>query len=196
MSDRLRRDHARSARVENVRALGRNNVDPSLRHAINEHLVLEFDAFYRYMAMSHWLDQHDLPGFARWMASQSAEELQHAQKFIAHLLERDQEPVLPPISKPEASWKDVLALVTEVYESECRVTRAIGQLYDTAEKLGDRPAQVLLQWFVSEQVEEENMAKSVLGRLRLVGSSGVGLLMVDQELGRGSVPGMAEAPTE
>ena len=169
-------------------------MDPSLCNAINDHLELEFDAFYRYMAMAHWLDQNDLPGFAHWMSVQSAEELDHAKKFIAHMLERDQTPVLPAIGKPDPTWSTVLELVTEVYASECRVTTAIGKLCDVAEKIADRPAQVLLQWFVNEQVEEENMAKSVLGRLRLVGSSGVGLLMVDQELARGRVVGSSDSP--
>lgn len=164
-------------------------MDTALRDAINQHLELEYNAFHKYTAMSHWLDQNDLPGFAQWMAAQSAEELEHAQKFTGHLLERDQMPNLPAISKPPAEWGSVLELVTQVYESECTVTRAIGDLYNIAERVGDRPAQVLLQWFVSEQVEEENMAKSVLGRIRLVGESGVGLLMIDQELAQGRIAG-------
>lgn len=169
-------------------------MDSTLRDAINQHLELEYNAFYKYLAMSHWLDQHDLPGFAQWMTLQSNEELEHAQKFTAHLLERDQMPALPPIAKPPSNWDSVLELVTLVYESECTVTRGIADLCNIAERVSDRPAQVLLQWFVTEQVEEENMAKSVLGRIRLVGESGVGLLMIDQELSQGRIAGSTPSP--
>ncbi|MEM7167711.1 MAG: ferritin [Planctomycetota bacterium] len=169
-------------------------MDSKLVTAFNRHLELEFNAFYKYMAMSHWLDQNDLPGFAQWMANQSTEELEHATKFIEHMLERDVQPVLPAVAAPGTDWGSVLDLVTAVYNSECEVTRAIGDLYELAEKAGDRPAQVLLQWFVSEQVEEENMAKSMLGRLRLADGSGVGLLMIDQELSQGRIGGAL--PTE
>ncbi len=169
-------------------------MNPELLQAINGHLELEFEAFYTYAAMSHWLDLNDLPGFASWMRDQSTEELAHAQKFIDHLLERDQHPVLPAIAKPPTKWESVTALVTEVHESEKLVTKAISDLCDFADKARDRPAQILLQWFVSEQVEEENMVQALLGRLRLVGDSGVGLLMVDQELSQGKVAGAMIEP--
>ncbi|MCA8961654.1 MAG: ferritin [Planctomycetes bacterium] len=168
-------------------------MNADLLRALNEHLQLEFDAYYRYLAMSHWLDLHDLPGFATWLRNQSAEEALHAQKFIDHLLEREETPVLPAIAAPGTQWSSVLEIVTQVYESEKKVTAAIGHLYDLAEKAGDRPAQIFLQWFVTEQVEEENTVSALLGRLRLAGDSGVGLLMVDQELAKGQVAGAAGA---
>jgi ferritin len=74
------------------------------------------------------------------------------------------------------------------------VTASINDLYALAEKAKDRPATVMLQWFVSEQLEEEASARAVLGRIRLAGNTGVGLLMVDQELATGKVPGMPAAP--
>lgn len=164
-------------------------MDPTLLAGINKHLELEFQAFYEYLAMSHWLELNDLPGFAHWLQQQSAEELDHAQKFITHLLERDQVPILPPIAHPGSDWDSPAAIATAVYESEREVTRSIEALCVAAESVGDRPSLVLLQWFVSEQVEEEAMAKALLGRLNLVGGSGVGLLMIDQELAQGRVGG-------
>jgi len=167
----------------------------SIHKALNHHLELEYEAFHTYLSMAIWLDLHDLPGFSGWMRQQSMEELAHAHKIVDHMLDRGQQPTLPAIPKPSSQWESVLALVGEVLESERRVTQSIGALFDLARKESDQAAQIMLQWFVTEQVEEENVVASLLGRLRLAGDSGVGLLFIDQELGRGPVPG-AMAPSE
>jgi ferritin len=144
--------------------------------------------------MSIWLSAHDLPGFSRWMRQQSSDELTHAQRIIEHLLERDQQPVLPAIPAPPKTWKSLEALCAHVLRNEQEVTASINELYATAENAKDRPATVMLQWFVTEQMEEEAGARAVLGRIRLVGNTGVGLLMVDQELAGGKVPGARAEP--
>jgi ferritin len=104
---------------------------------------------------------------------------------------------LRPTPEPTALWASAQALVEQVYRSEQAVTQSINNLYAIAEQSKDRPATLLLQWFVNEQVEEESMARAVLGRLKLAGSTGIGLLMIDQELAAGKVPGMMNmmAPT-
>ena len=79
-------------------------------------------------------------------------------------------------------------------KNEQDVTASINELYALAEKAKDRPAIVMLQWFVNEQMEEEASARAVLGRIRLAGNAGVGLLMVDQELASGTVPGAPAEP--
>jgi ferritin len=94
------------------------------------------------------------------------------------------------------TWKTVEALCTHVLQNEQAVTASINELYASAETAKDRPAVVLLQWFVNEQMEEEAAARAVLGRIRLAGNTGVGLLMIDQELAGGSVPGMPSAPAD
>ena len=75
-----------------------------LLKGLNEHLKLEFRASHEYLAMSIWLSEHDLPGFAAWMRKQSSDELLHAQRIIDHLVERDQEVVLPAIAAPPMTW--------------------------------------------------------------------------------------------
>jgi ferritin len=102
--------------------------------------------------------------------------------------------VLPAIPAPPKSWKTLEALCLHVLRNEQEVTASINVLYALAEKAKDRPATVMLQWFVSEQMEEEASARAVLGRIRLAGNTGVGLLMVDQELATGKVPGMPAEP--
>jgi ferritin len=157
---------------------------------LNEHLKLEFRASHEYLSMSIWLAEHDLPGFARWMRQQSTDELMHAQRIIDHLVERDQKVMLPAIAAPPAGWTSALELCDHVLRNEQEVTASINELYAVAEKTKDRGAVILLQWFVSEQMEEEAAARAVLGRIRLAGNSGIGLLMIDQELATGRVPGM------
>jgi ferritin len=167
-------------------------MNATLLNGINEHLKLEFKAAHEYLAMSVWLAEHDLPGFATWMRQQSSDELMHARKFVDHLVERDQKVILPAVAQPPMGWDSVEALCTHVLQNEQAVTASINDLYGTAEAAKDRPAIVLLQWFVNEQMEEEAAARAILGRIRL-GGSGVALLMIDQELAKGSVPGVPPA---
>jgi ferritin len=168
-------------------------MNSELLKGLNEHLKLEFRASHEYLAMSVWLSANDLPGFSKWMRGQSSDEQLHAQRIIDHLLERDQQPILPAIPAPPKAWKSVEALCAHVLKNEQEVTASINELYAAAEKAKDRPATVMLQWFVSEQMEEEAAARAVLGRIRLAGNTGVGLLMVDQELATGAVPGAPAA---
>ncbi len=161
-----------------------------LLNGLNEHLKLEFRASHEYLAMSIWLAEHDLPGFAKWMRQQSSDELVHAQRIIDHLVERDQPVTLPAVAAPPSGWPSALELCEHVLRNEQEVTSSINELYAQAEKIKDRGAVILLQWFVTEQMEEEAAARAVLGRIRLAGNSGIGLLMIDQEMATGRLPGM------
>ena len=139
-------------------------MNSDLLRGLNEHLKLEFRASHEYLAMSIWLAEHDLPGFAKWMRQQSSDELIHAQRIIDHLVERDQKVVLPPSTHhPPDSTRP--ALCDHVLKNEQEVTESINNLYAVAEKTKDRPATVMLQWFVNEQMEEEASARAVLGRI-------------------------------
>lgn len=169
-------------------------MNAKLLKAMNEHLKLEFKASHEYRAMSVWLSANDLPGFATWMRQQAEDELLHAHKIIDHVLGREERVVLPAVPQPPSGWESAEALCRHVLENEQAVTASINELYALAEASRDRPATVLLQWFVNEQVEEEAAARAILGRIRLGGKTGVGLLMIDQELAKGTVPGMAVAP--
>ncbi|MHC4938505.1 MAG: ferritin [Planctomycetota bacterium] len=152
--------------------------------ALNDHLQLELKAWYEYTGMALWLEMNDLPGSASFMKIQAAEELAHAQKIIQHLLDRDVLPVLPAIEQATGEYGSVKALFEEVLAAEQTVTASIEKLYRLAEEEDDQPARSLLAWFINEQVEEEAMARGILGRIRLAGESGPGLLMIDQELGQ------------
>jgi ferritin len=162
-----------------------------IRDALNEHLSLELRAWYEYEAMSLWFDGMDLPGFCAFIKKQAAEELDHARRIIDHLTERDQKVSLPAIGAPKSEYESPKAAFEALLAAEQEVTRSIHKLYKLAEKHDDQPARIMLEWFVNEQVEEENLARALLGRLRWAGDTGPGLLLVDQELGGGGVPGAA-----
>ena len=108
-------------------------MNSELLKGLNEHLKLEFRAAHEYLAMSVWLSANDLPGFSKWMRQQSSDELTHAQRIIDHLLERDQQPVLPAIPAPPKSWKSIEALCLHVLKNEQEVTASINELYAAAE---------------------------------------------------------------
>jgi ferritin len=151
--------------------------------ALNDHLQLELKAWYEYTGMALWLEMNDLPGSAGFMKIQAGEELAHAQKIIQHLLDRDVLPILPTIEQATGEYANVRSVFEAVLAAEQEVTASIENLYRLADEEGDQPARSLLAWFIDEQVEEEAMARGILGRIRLAGETGPGLLMIDQELG-------------
>jgi ferritin len=161
--------------------------------ALNDHVSLELRAWYDYSAMALWLEINDLPGCASFMKKQAAEEMAHAHRIIHHLLDRDVTPRLPAIDAPSMDYASVKQVFEKVLAAEQAVTRSIHAVHVLATSEDDQPARILLEWFITEQVEEESMARAILGRIRLAGETGPGLLLVDQELGSGSVPGVAPA---
>jgi ferritin len=150
--------------------------------AMNTQIAHELDSSYRYLAMSAWCDSQGLPGAAGWLRNQAQEELEHAMKFFDFLRARDGTIELQAIGKPPAEYPDVRAVFTAALNHERHITRLIHDLYALAGQEGDFASQQFLQWFLSEQVEEEENVGGVVDRLALAGDSGHGLLLIDQEL--------------
>jgi ferritin len=157
-----------------------------LSQAINSHLASEFQASHTYLAMSIWLREKDLAGFSQYMLEKSNEERGHAARMIAYLVDCDQPVELPTIAAPERSWSSVQRLFERVFELEKQVTASINRLYSLAEEAGERSASAMLDWFVSEQIQEEAEARFVLKRLRLAGDNSAALLLLDQQFLEGS----------
>ena len=151
--------------------------------ALNDHLQLELRAWYEYSGMALWLEINDLPGSASFMKAQAAEELDHAHRIIDHLLDRDVLPQLPAIDAATVDYDGLKGIFERALAAEQEVTASIEKLHRLAEEEDDQPARLLLEWFINEQVEEEASMRGILGRLKLAGDSGPGLLMIDQELG-------------
>jgi ferritin len=156
----------------------------TMQDAINDQIQKEYHSSYLYLAMAAFCEASNLPGSAQWMRVQSQEELAHALKFYDHVVDRGGRVTLQAIPQPPADYKSALDVFEKVLAHEQLVTAAIHKLYALALKEADYPAQVMLQWFVTEQVEEEKSATEVVEQLKAVGESRNGLFMLDRSLGK------------
>ena len=156
----------------------------TMQDAINEQIQKEYHSSYLYLAMAAYCEANTLPGSAKWMRLQSQEELAHAMKLFEHMVDRGGRVTLQAIPQPPAEYKSALDVFEKVLAHEQLVTAAIHKLYALALKEGDYPAQVMLQWFVTEQVEEEKNAGQVVDQLKAVGESKTSLMLLDRHLGK------------
>ncbi|TCJ20465.1 ferritin [Rubrobacter taiwanensis] len=155
----------------------------AVSEAINEQIKHEFESAYIYLSMAASFEEASLPGMARWMRHQSEEELEHGKKFMNFLLDRGEHVRLLGIDQPPDSFRTPLDAFEQALEHEKFITGRIHELYELAVRENDYPAQVLLQWFIEEQVEEEQMTSEIVDRLRLAGDDGSAILLLDRELG-------------
>lgn len=154
-----------------------------LQAAFNDQVQLEFSSAYVYLAMAAWCEAHDLAGFARWLRAQAREETEHALKFFDFVLERDGQVGLQAIEAPPGEFSSALEVAERALEHEQLVTAAIGELYRRASAEEDYASLPLLNWFVTEQVEEESTVRQIVADLRMAGDDNSALLMLDRELG-------------
>jgi ferritin len=158
-------------------------IGEEVRAAMNAQVGHELDASYRYLAMSAWCTENRLPGCASWLRNQAGEELEHAMKFFDFIHSRGGTVLLPAIATPPDEFTDVRAIFTAALAHERKVSAQIHDIYALAGKQSDFASQQFLQWFLAEQVEEEENVGGVVDRLVLAGDSGQALLLIDQELG-------------
>lgn len=159
-------------------------IGKAMQDAINEQINKELYSSYLYLSMVAYYENKNLQGFAKWMRMQEAEERIHAMKFYDFLVDRGGQVLLKPIAAPENDWKSSLELFRQVAAHEASVTASINNLFELAVKEKDYPAQVLLQWFITEQVEEEKNAAEIVSQLELVEARGTAVLMLDHRLGK------------
>lgn len=157
-------------------------LDEKMQKSLNYQLNRELYSGYLYLAMAAYFEDQDLPGFGNWMRIQAQEELSHAMRFYDYLVQRGSRVLLDEIETPQKEWDSPLAAFEHVYEHEQMVTGLINDLVDLAIELSDHATNNFLQWFVAEQVEEEESANGVLQKVKMAGESGGGLYMLDQEL--------------
>ena len=143
-------------------------MNPTLQEAVNRHINAEMYASYLYLSMSTFCESIDLPGFAHWMRVQSQEEYTHAMKLVTHLEDRDSRVTLMPIDQPPIEFDSIEDVMRQTLTHEQHVSGLINQLYGVAADVGDYATQIMLQWFVSEQVEEEKTARDVIAALEMV----------------------------
>lgn len=153
-----------------------------MEQALNEQVNAEMYSAYLYLSMSAYFEDMNLSGFAHWMYIQAQEEMTHAMKIYNYIFDRGGKVSLQAIDKPPAKWDNPVNVVEEVYSHEQKVTQMIHNLVNIAREEKDHSTDNMLQWFVSEQVEEEASADDLLQKLKIINGSGQGLLMIDREL--------------
>lgn len=158
-------------------------IDKQLYDVMNQQVTEEYGAAYMYRYLANEMDALSFPGLCTWFAAQAQEELEHAQKFAQHLIDRGEhvqphniEIEAPQISGPLDAFRAALAHERKVSEQIRNITR-------TADSVGDLESRGLLNWFLDEQIEEEATVGDIVNQLELVGADGSGLLRIDAALG-------------
>ena len=149
-------------------------ISKKMEKALNEQINAEAYSAYLYLAMTAYFESENLPGFANWMRIQVQEETVHAMKFFDFVNERRGRVVLKAVDQPAKEWKSPLAAFEASFEHEQMITG----------RIKDHATNAFLQWFVTEQVEEETSVDRVIQMLKMADKAPGGLLMIDRELGR------------
>ena len=157
-------------------------LNKKLEEAINHQINAELYSAYLYLSMGAYFAALNLPGFENWMKVQAQEETFHAIKFFNFVNERGGRVILESIDKPEADWDNAVSVFEEVYKHEQHVTALINKIMDLSIKENDHATRVFLNWYITEQVEEEANASSLLEKLKMIGDNKNGLFMMDKEL--------------
>ena len=159
-------------------------LNKKIQDALNSQVNAEIYSAYLYLAMEAYFRSLNLKGFAGWMCVQSKEEMGHAMKIYKFINERSGRAILDAVAKPPAEWKSPLAVFEAALKHEQKVTGLINGLIELAAKEKDHATTIFLQWFVTEQVEEESNATEIVDKLKCLESSAAALYMLDKELGQ------------
>jgi ferritin len=152
-----------------------------MEKAFNDQIKWEYYSAYLYLSLSSYFSNAGLSGFANWMDVQFQEEQFHARKMFDYVNEKGGRVVLQGIEAPPSVWKTPLAAFDFALKHEFAVTKRINDLMTLAQKENDHASAIFLQWFVSEQVEEEASFGDTVNKLKMVGDGG-GMFMLDREL--------------
>jgi ferritin len=163
-----------------------------MQTALNGQLNAELYSSYLYLSMNAYFKSVNLDGFANWMYYQAQEELEHSMKFYDFIIQRGGKVVLTQVEAPPTEWDSPLAVFEATLAHEQKVTGLINDLVEIALEERDHASHIFLQWFVSEQVEEEESVGGVLEQLKLMGDAKGGLFMIDRELAKRSPSGGSE----
>ncbi len=153
-----------------------------LVNAINEQIQFEYYSAFAYKAMQAHFENEDLTGMANWMNIQFQEELSHAEKMFKFVCETGGKVTFMELKAPRNEFSSVLEVFEETLKHEQEVTSRINKLMDLAQEEKNHTAQIFLQWFITEQIEEEANVSHIIAKLKRIGEDGRGLMMIDQEL--------------
>ncbi len=158
-------------------------ITKKLQNIFNEQINKELYSEYLYLSMATWFDAENLSGFANFFKIQVQEERFHAMKMYDFVNERGGRVILEKINKPQIDFKSALEIFEMAYKHEQFISKSINELMDVAIEENDHATKSFLNWFIDEQVEEEASMDAIVGKLKMLGGNGHGLLMIDNELG-------------
>lgn len=157
-------------------------IDEEIEEAINDQINAEMYSAYLYLSMAADFAEKNLDGFENWMRIQAKEEMSHAMKFYDYLQERGGRVKLREIEEPKNEWETPLEAFEDALEHEKYVTSRINDMVDLADDKKDRATYNMLQWYVDEQVEEEDSAEKIVQKLKMIGDDTSALMMFDQKM--------------
>lgn len=163
-------------------------ISEKMQQELNEQVNKEFYSAYMYLAMSAYCNTIGLPGFSHWMRMQYEEESLHVTKMYDYILDQGGQIHLKMIEEPSKEFGTPIEIFEKTLEHEQFVTKAIHNLMSLAVEERDYATQTFLQWYVTEQVEEESNVNDILSPLRMVGNDKGGLMMIDQKLNGRAAP--------
>ena len=159
-------------------------LDQKIHNALNDQMIFEMYSANIYLSMATWFDDKNLSGFSKWMKAQYHEEMFHAMKLYGYIVERGERVTMTGLDAPATEWESPLAAFQDALEHERLVSRRINDIVALASDQKDFATVNFLQWFVSEQVEEEATVDGVVQQLKMVEGAPGGLFMLDRELGQ------------
>ncbi|HPR56923.1 MAG TPA: ferritin [Bacteroidales bacterium] len=157
-------------------------ISKRLEKAINEQIMIEEQSSRIYLSMASWCEVQGLPGAAKFLYQHSDEERMHQLKFVHFLNDRGGHAVLQAVEQPAPEYKSIEELFDEVLKHEQFVTKKINDLVDICLDEKDHSTNNFLQWFVTEQIEEESLVQGVVDKIKLVGESKAGNFHIDMYL--------------
>lgn len=157
-------------------------ISETMAKELNGQLNAELYSSYLYLSMSAYASANALNGAANWLYMQAQEEMIHVQKIYDYILGRDAKVILETVEKPPSEFGKILEIYTKVLEHEREVTGRINKLMTQAVNESDHATQTFLQWFVTEQTEEESTVRAIIDKLKLAGDSATAIFMIENEL--------------
>lgn len=159
-------------------------ISSNMQKALNGQIRKEFGASYLYLSMAAYFAEKNLNGFAKWMRMQAMEEAKHAMKIFDFVEDRGGRVTLEGIDRPPPDFPSPIVVLEMARDHEAKVSAGIFELFELAGGEKDWATQAMLQWFITEQVEEEKTSSQIVDTLKMIGDNASGLYMFDKELGR------------
>ena len=157
---------------------------PAIEAILNQQIAVESQASYKYLALASWCDTEGYAGAAKFLYEHSDEERMHMLKLFRYINDRGGKAVVPPVEQPKRDFTTLKEVFEYAYQGELSVTESIHRIAALCLQEGDFTTQNFIQWYINEQLEEENLYRGILDRMKLIGNQGNSLFMIDMEIER------------